>query len=178
MPRDVSWTQEIALAVGQESVTQDVSGVKVIGVYAGAPAPDFEAETLEQRAFRLRELRGKIVLLDFWATWCAPCVAELGTIKALHEEFAARGLEVVSVSFDLEADTARKFVSEKKLPWTHIWAERADKGPLAERYGVTAIPATFLIGPDGKVIARDLRGEALVQAVRQATADRPEAAGH
>jgi thiol-disulfide isomerase/thioredoxin len=107
------------------------------------------------------------VLLDFWATWCAPCVAELASLRKLHADHAVAGLEVVSVSFDRDARTASDFVAKQNQPWTQIWAERADKGPLAELFGVSAIPATFLISPNGKVIDRDIRGESLTQAVNR-----------
>ncbi len=113
---------------------------------------------MDGTAFKLSELRGKVVLLDFWATWCAPCIAELPNLKKMYEKFATDGLTVVSVSFDREANTARKFAAEKKMSWTQVWAEKADEGPLANLYGVGGIPATFLIGADGKVAARDLRG--------------------
>jgi peroxiredoxin len=139
----------------------------VLGVYAGATAPDFELTTLDGKPFKLSHLRGKLVLLDFWATWCGPCVAELPNLKKLHEQHAADGLVVVSISFDRDADTARHYAADKGLTWTQLWAEKADKGPLAELYGVSAIPATILIGPDGKVVTRDERGESLNRAVQR-----------
>lgn len=168
MPRDVSWKQEIALAVGQDTLTKDIDDVKVRGVYAGIVAPDFEATTLAGKPFRLAELRGKVVLLDFWATWCAPCVAELPNVRKLHDQYSRDGLVVVGISFDRNADAARAFVADEHLDWTQIFAEKADKSPLADIYGVSAIPATFLIGPDGKVIDRDLRGEQLRDATQRA----------
>jgi len=130
-------------------------------------APDFEATALDGKLFKLSELRGKLVLLDFWATWCAPCVAELPNLKKTHEKFAADGLTIVSISFDRDAQTARKFAAEKQMNWPQVWAEKADEGPIGNLYGVGGIPATFLIGPDGKVIERDLRGEELVKAVER-----------
>jgi peroxiredoxin len=139
----------------------------VRSVHAGVVAPDFEATTLNGKPFKLSDLRGKLVFLDFWATWCAPCVAELPNVKKIHEKFAARGLTVVSISFDRDAETARKFAADKQMNWAQVWAEKADKGPIADLYGVGGIPATFLIGPDGKVVERDLRGEELVEAVER-----------
>jgi peroxiredoxin len=128
---------------------RDIDKVKLLGIFPGKPAPDFEATALDGKPFKLSSLRGKVVLVDFWAKWCAPCVAELPNIKKLHDQYSADGLVVVSVSFDRDADAARKFTADKQMTWTQIWAEKASKGPLAELYGVSPIPATFLIGPDG-----------------------------
>ena len=166
MPRDVSWSKEISLPVGGSNFTQDIKDVRIRGVYAGKPAPDFEAATLDGKPFRLSALRGKVVLLDFWATWCAPCVAELPNVKKAHDTFAKQGLVVVGVSFDQSASKARDYVADKQLAWPQVWAEKADKGPIAELYGVSAIPAVFLIGPDGVVAATDLHGDKLIDTIK------------
>lgn len=141
--------------------------MRVLGVYPGVTAPDFEATTLDGQPFKLSGLRGKVVLIDFWASWCAPCVAELPTVKQAREEHATAGFEVVSISFDRSAEAARKFIEAKQMRWVNIWAEKADEGALAELYGVSAIPATFLVGPDGVVVEKDLRGEPLRNAIRK-----------
>lgn len=146
----------------------DIAKVKVQSVLAGMAAPDFEATTLDGQPFKLSELRGKVVLVDFWATWCAPCVAELPNLMKLYEEFGGEHFAVVGISFDRDAATTRKFAGARGLRWPQIWAERADEGPIAGLYGVGGIPATFLIGADGKVLERDLRGEALKAAVGRA----------
>ncbi|MBN1510753.1 MAG: TlpA family protein disulfide reductase [Phycisphaerae bacterium] len=148
---------------------RDIAKVKVQSVQAGTPAPDFEATTLDGKPFKLSDLRGKVVLVDFWATWCVPCVAELPRVKALYEKFGGDHFAVVGISFDSDAATARKFTSAQQLPWTQIWAEKGDEGPIAGLYGVGGIPATFLVGADGKVIERDLRGDELTKAVARET---------
>jgi peroxiredoxin len=137
----------------------------VKSVHAGVVAPDFEATTLDGKLFKLSELRGKVVLLDFWATWCAPCVAELPNVKKASEQFADGGFVAVGISFDRDAETARQFAAKKQMSWPQVWAQKADDGPIADLYGVGGIPATFLIGPNGKVIDCDLRGEKLIEVI-------------
>jgi peroxiredoxin len=133
----------------------------------GETAPDFAAKTLDGQDFRLSDHRGKFVLLDFWATWCAPCMAELPNLKAVHDAFGAdRRLEIVSVSLDERQADAQLVARDQKLPWRqgHL---NPDSSVVAA-YGATAIPATFLIGPDGKILARDLRGPRMKPAIEEA----------
>ena len=142
--------------------------MKVQGIIVGKPAPDFEATTVDGRPFKLSNLRGKIVLLDFWATWCAPCTAALPTLKQAQEQYGGAGLVIVGVTIDRTAEVARKFVTDKQVGWTQVWAEKGTRGPLAERYGVTTVPATFLIAPDGNVLAKNPETDALLTAVKDA----------
>jgi thiol-disulfide isomerase/thioredoxin len=140
-------------------------GGKPLGV--GEVAPNLEATTMDGRAFRLAELRGKFVLLDFWASWCAPCLGEVPNLKAVHEAFGADPrFEVVSVSVDEDSEAARSVIEAEKLAWRQVQIE-PDSAAVAA-YGASAIPATFLLGPDGKIIARDLRGPNLKGAVAKA----------
>ncbi len=155
----------MTLPVGQDKVEWNIAKVKVQSIHAGVAAPDFSATTLEGKPFKLADQRGKLVLLDFWATWCGPCVAEIPNVKSLYEKYGGENFVVVGISFDEDAATARKFTSDRRLPWIQIWAEGADDGPVAGLYGVGGIPVTFLIGPDGKVIERDLHGEELTDTV-------------
>ncbi|OJW19978.1 MAG: hypothetical protein BGO49_10675 [Planctomycetales bacterium 71-10] len=135
----------------------------------GAVAPAFEATTLDDKPLSLGDFAGKYVLLDFWATWCGPCLGEMPHIRAAYDEFGKDGrLAVVSLSLDDAIDAPRKFQEERKLPWTVGWAKGGiASGPNAA-YGVRAIPALFLIGPDGKVVDRGMRGEGIKQTVAKA----------
>jgi thiol-disulfide isomerase/thioredoxin len=115
--------------------------------------------TLDSNKFDLSEYKGKIVVVDFWATWCPPCRAALPGLMKLHERFHKQGFEIVGVSLDPDLDKLGAFVEENKLPWINLVGEKDGdemKFPLAEKYEIDAIPSMFLVGKDGKVLARDL----------------------
>ncbi len=126
----------------------------------GAVLPNFEGKTLDGRPISVLGFRDKFLLVDFWATWCGPCVAELPTVQAAYEKYHAKGFEVLAVSLDRDEADLRKFVDEKKLAWAQLF-EGAEA--IAEKFGVESIPTTYLLDREGKIVARNLRGEALTQ---------------
>jgi thiol-disulfide isomerase/thioredoxin len=117
-------------------------------------------------AFDQKSLAGKVVLVDFWATWCGPCVAEMPNIRAQYEKYHAQGFEVVGISLDEDVDALKAFVAENKLPWPILFEKSGGAGwqhPMATRYGISGIPQLILIGRDGNVITLKARGEALAE---------------
>jgi peroxiredoxin len=132
----------------------------------GQPAPAVAVTDLKGNALRVEDLRGKYVLLDFWATWCAPCVAELPRVQAAYAKYRDAGFEVVGVSLDETKSAVIDFVKARHIPWRQIH-NASSGGDLVEAYGVDSIPATFLIDPHGVITRLDLRGPALEQALSQ-----------
>jgi len=107
--------------------------------------------------------KGKVVLVDFWATWCGPCIQELPNVLKAYEKYNKQGFEIIGVSLDNNVEALTRFVEKEKMPWANIY-EQGPRGwdqPLVKHYGVMSIPFTVLIGRDGNVIAMNVRGPAL-----------------
>lgn len=116
-------------------------------------------KTTDGKEFDLKKLKGKVILVDFWATWCGPCIAEIPNIISAHEKYNAKGFEVIGVSLDRTDEAITKFLDERKLPWRSINIE--DSRKLADKYDVNAIPQPILIGRDGRVVSMRARGPQL-----------------
>ncbi len=128
---------------------------------AGDAAPDFAVTTLDDVELKLADLKGKTVLLDFWATWCGPCLAEVPNLLAIYQAYGTRDdFVMISVSLDRNKTELLRFIEKHRMGWRHVFGDDAGVNKAADQYGVVGIPAVFLIGPDGKIIATDLRGPA------------------
>jgi thiol-disulfide isomerase/thioredoxin len=133
----------------------------------GERAPDFRVRGLEGKPLSLNDFRGKFLLLDFWATWCAPCVYDLPALRALHHAYPDDPrFAIVSLCLDERPDVLDRLVKDGELAWPQ--ALLGPDSPIAAAFGATAIPATFLIGPDGRIVDRDLRGGGVKAAVARA----------
>jgi thiol-disulfide isomerase/thioredoxin len=131
------------------------------------------------REVDLAELRGKVVLIDFWATWCAPCIEEIPTIKRVYENYHARGFEVIGITLENprfapndsaerkqeKLDAARRrmlaFVQDKGMPWPQYFDGKWWKNDIARRYAIESIPAMFLLDQEGRLVSTNARGERL-----------------
>ncbi len=128
----------------------------------GSPM-EIEGTLLDGTAFDQKSLAGKVVLVDFWATWCGPCVAEIPNMIDQYEKYHDKGFEIVGISLDEDRAAVEGFVKEAKIPWPILFAGKGWGDPVASFYGITGIPQLILIGRDGNVITLNARGEALAK---------------
>ncbi|MGZ5243303.1 MAG: TlpA family protein disulfide reductase [Bacteroidia bacterium] len=127
----------------------------------GKFAPEIMSQTPEGATFKLTSTRGKYILIDFWASWCAPCRQENPNVKKLYDKYKSKGFEIVSVSFDKDPVAWKKAIAEDKMNWIHVSDLLEFQSAAAQTYIITAIPSTFLLDRDGRIIAKNLRGKEL-----------------
>ncbi|MBD2701094.1 redoxin domain-containing protein [Spirosoma sp. BT702] len=140
---------------------------RIKGVAVGAQAPEIALTDTTGNPVPLSSLRGKYVLIDFWASWCGPCRAENPNVVRMYNKFKDKGFAIYSVSLDQAKANWTKAIRNDNLTWTHVSDLKFWQSAAAQQYGVQAIPATFLLDKEGKIIAKNLRGEALEQKLEE-----------
>lgn len=134
----------------------------------GAIAPDLAFPDPDGNIRKLSDLRGKVVLLDFWASWCRPCRGENPHVVAMYQKYHDKGFEVFSVSLDRDKESWKRAIAADGLVWpNHVSDLKYWSSEAARTYGVSSIPSTFLLDQNGRIIAKNLRGEALSNALKQ-----------
>ena len=127
----------------------------------GQLAPDIVLPDPSGKTTKLSDLRGKYVLIDFWAAWCKPCRQENPNVVRLFNQYNSKGFEVFGVSLDRSREDWVKAIADDQLNWTQVSDLQYFNSAAAVLYQIQAIPATYLVDPDGKIIAKDLRGPSL-----------------
>jgi thiol-disulfide isomerase/thioredoxin len=138
-----------------------------------APFP-INAKDLSGKTLNLAQYKGKVVLLDFWATWCGPCMMDMPAVQAVYKKYKSQGFDIIGISSDETKADLQSVVKARGLGWRQVFD--GTEGPVNAAYKVVAIPTSFLIGRDGKIAAINLRGHELEPAIKKALAQKATAA--
>lgn len=144
---------ERQLAVGGEPIEFDVKSIK--------------GERLSPSAYK-----GKVLLIDFWATWCGPCIAEMPNVKSVYSKYHGKGFEIVGISLDQSRDKLDKYITSQGIEWPQYFDGKWWNNDVAVRYGVKSIPTTILVDKKGKIRYKSLRGRQLETAVQELLAEK------
>lgn len=134
-------------------------------VQTGAKAPAFSLPKPDGAEVSLASVRGKCILIDFWASWCGPCIRELPNIKEVYAKYHSKGFEVVSISLDDNKDKWIGAIKKYQLPWLQLSSLKGWKCPVAKLYNVSSVPAMVLLDENGMIVTNNARGEALEKEV-------------
>jgi thiol-disulfide isomerase/thioredoxin len=150
--------------------------VSVIQLYAQIPERPIEGPVnlefiaLDGRKVSLAELRGKVILIDCWAMWCAPCLKEMPHIKDLYEKYRESGFEVVGISLDEKKamENVRNFITKNSIPWAQRFEGRGFwEDSFRRDYGIQSLPTAYLVDKEGKIVNREARGDRLEPLIRK-----------
>lgn len=133
----------------------------------GLPALTFSAVTASGEPIELEDYRGKVVLLDFWASWCAPCRQEMPNVKSVYGKYHEKGFEIIGVSLDDKKSKFEEYMQSQQMPWPQIFDGKGWRSEIGNLYAVSAIPSTYLIDQEGIIRYKNLRGNDLEKAVKE-----------
>ena len=136
----------------------------------GKPFPDLKFKSVDGRPVDVAALKGKVVLLDFWATWCGPCMAKMPALLDTYSKFHSQGLEVIGISLDKDLNSMKKHLADQKIEWPQYFDGKGSKNEVAERFHIKSIPCCILV--DKKGIVRD-PGPDLVKTIQELCAEAP-----
>jgi len=149
-------------AINNKFVTMTKNRLAIIKqTEAGAVFPNIELTDREGRLISIESFRGKYLLVDFWASWCGPCISEIPNLKKAYQKYHDKGFEIFGISLDENKEDWETCIAKHELNWINASELQRFESPVARRLAVRAIPRTFLLDPDGVVIAVDIGGDLL-----------------
>jgi len=170
--RDFPDTQQAKRADKMLASIKDQEETKKISraLVEGSKFPDFDEKDVAGEPLSIGNYKGKVVMIDFWATWCGPCVGELPNVLDTYKKHHDEGFNIIGISLDKDKEKLTSFTKERKMPWQQFFDGKMWSNKLAVKYGVQSIPMTYLLDGEGKIIGKGLRGEELEDAVAKAVA--------
>jgi thiol-disulfide isomerase/thioredoxin len=139
------------------SITSTMRAQKAMAEFKSAPL-DLKFTAIDGHEVDLSKMRGKVVLIDFWATWCGPCVAELPNVLKAYEALHSKGFEIVGISLDQDRAKLDSFIKEKKMTWPQFFDGQGWKNEISSKFGIRSIPAMWLIDKNGMLVSTNVRG--------------------
>lgn len=158
-------SNEVKASFSGKKYAEELAAAKSAEI--GSIAPEFTSHTPDGKEIALSSFRGKYVLLDFWASWCGPCRAENPNVLKAYQKYSNQNFTILAYSLDSDRPAWLRAIKADALPWTQLSDLKLWNSEASKLFGVTAIPANFLIDPSGKIVARDLRGPALEAALEK-----------
>jgi len=126
--------------------------------------PELKGTTVDGEEIALSDFKGKVVMIDFWATWCGPCIAEMPNVKAVYEKYHDKGFDIIGVSLDRSVEPLNEYIEENHIPWPNIF-DADQSSSLADQFAITSIPSIFIVDKEGKIAAVNARGPELEKEV-------------
>lgn len=159
----VKFADEIKTEIkGNPTVDDFVQRMALLkAVQVGQPAPAFTIDNLEGKPVSLTDFKGKFVLLDFWASWCQPCRQENPNVVKVYNKFKDKNFDILGISLDTDKAAWQNAIKADGLTWHHVSELKDFNGATVRKYQVDAIPSSFLVNPEGIIVAKNLRGEEL-----------------
>ena len=171
---DVNSAKEITAAYNPEILNSRVGKILVEKINApieptslGEIAPNFEGPSPSGEVLNLSDLKGKVTIIEFWASWCRPCRVENPNLVRLYKEMHPKGLEIVGVSLDRNRSSWLRAIDDDGLIWNHVSNLKFWQDPIAKLYNIRAIPASFIIDKEGRIIEKNLRGAQLAAKISE-----------